>query len=61
MHLVPPVLSDVLLDSHMDLDRLWRLNIDACEVPIAEVDWHLNLPLWAHEGRPFAHQPGRRS
>ncbi|MET9023833.1 hypothetical protein ABZV93_28045 [Actinopolymorpha sp. NPDC004070] len=55
--LVPPVLREVILDFHWEPERLWRLELESVLVPVAEVDWHLRLPLWAYDGRPFIVSP----
>jgi hypothetical protein len=58
-HLVPPVLRDVILDFHWDQQRLWRLDLEATEVRVAELAWHLELPLWAQDGHPFTVAPAQ--
>lgn len=57
LHLLPDSLHDVILDFHWDLDRLWRLDLPVTEVAVAGLEWHLRLPLWAHEGKPFSVSP----
>lgn len=55
--LVPDVLRDVILDFHWDLARLWRLDPPVTMVPLAELRWQLELPLWQCEGVHFAVSP----
>jgi hypothetical protein len=57
MDLMPPVLGDVLLDFVWDRERLWSLDLPETSVPMAELDWHLQLPMWAFQGRPFILTP----
>lgn len=54
---MPAVLRDVLLDFVWDRERLWSLDLPVTCVPMAELDWHLRLPMWAHDGRPFVVTP----
>ncbi|GAA2756489.1 hypothetical protein [Actinopolymorpha rutila] len=57
LDLVPPVLREVILDFHWERERLWQLELESVQVSIAEVEWHLRLPLWAYDRRPFAVSP----
>lgn len=54
---MPPALNDVVLDFAWDRERLWSLDLPVSQVPLAELDWHLDLPMWAYEGRPFVLTP----
>lgn len=54
---MPAVLRDVVLDFVWDRDRLWSLDLHVTWVPVAELDWHLGLPMWALNGRPFVVTP----
>ncbi|WP_020577948.1 hypothetical protein [Actinopolymorpha alba] len=56
-HLLPPVLKDVTLDFHWDMERLWALDLVVTEVAVAELDWQLQLPMWAYDGQFFAVSP----
>lgn len=57
LHLLPDALRDVTLDFHWDLERLWRLDLPVTDVPVAELRWHLELPMWQFEGTHFAISP----
>ena len=46
-----------MLDFAWDRKRLWSLDLPVSQVPVAELDWHLELPMWAFEGRPFVLTP----
>jgi hypothetical protein len=66
LHLVPTELRDVLLDFVWDADRLRELDLPTRTVPVSELEWHLDLPLWSVDDVPFqvtprqvAAQPGR--
>jgi hypothetical protein len=50
-------LHDVILDFHWDLERLWQLDLPVAELAVTDLDWHLQLPLWSHDGKPFTISP----
>jgi hypothetical protein len=54
---MPPVLRDVVLDFVWSRELLWRLDLPVTQVPIEQLDWHLRLPMWAHDGIPFVLPP----
>jgi hypothetical protein len=54
---MPSILQDVLVDFWWDQQRLWRLDLPVSQVPVAHLRWHLQLPLWSHEGNPFTITP----
>jgi hypothetical protein len=54
---MPPVLNGIVLDFLWDHQRLWSLDLPVTRVPATELDWHLDLPMWAFEGRPFVLTP----
>jgi hypothetical protein len=56
-HLVPPELTQYLLDFRWDLDLLHSLDLPCVEVPMATFADHLELPFWAYGGRPFQVAP----
>lgn len=53
----PVVLEGIILDFHWDLERLHGLSLPVREVPASALRWHLGLPFWAAEGRPFRVSP----
>jgi hypothetical protein len=53
----PASLDGVILDFHWDLERLHALTLPEREVPASTLEWHLSLPFWAVEGRPFQVSP----
>jgi hypothetical protein len=54
---LPDALRGVLLDFHWDLGRLHALRLPERQVDVAELAWHLELPFWAVDGRPFRVSP----
>jgi hypothetical protein len=54
---MPPVLRDVVLDFLWDPKLLWSLDLPVTQVPMEELDWHLQLPMWAFEETPFVVTP----
>lgn len=39
------------VDFEWDFRKIWDLDLPAEEMPIKEVEWHLDLPLWDHRGQ----------
>ncbi|QDP95291.1 hypothetical protein FOE78_04640 [Microlunatus elymi] len=56
---LPDSLRGVILDFHWDLDRLHAVRLPECEIPVVELAWHLQLPFWAVDGRPFQVAPAQ--
>ena len=56
LHLIPPVLRDVTTEFQWELERLWRLRVEATPVPIGELEWHFDLPLWKYDDRPVRYR-----
>lgn len=54
---LPDSLRGVILDFRWDLDRLHALRLPVQEMPTADLGWHLELPFWAADGRPFQVTP----
>jgi len=54
---MPPALNGIVLDFLWDHQRLWSLDLPVTQVPVSELDWHLDLPMWAFEGQPFVLTP----
>jgi hypothetical protein len=49
----------VVLDCEWDRRRLWRLPLPVSSWDVRSLAWHLRLPLWAHDGEPFAVSPAQ--
>jgi hypothetical protein len=54
---LPDALRGVILDFHWDLDRLHALRLPETRLPVQGLAWHLELPFWSVEGRPFRVSP----
>jgi hypothetical protein len=54
---VPAELRDVLCDFLWDLDKLQRLPLPVGTATIDRLRWHLDLPYWRHDGKPFQVTP----
>lgn len=59
LDILPDELRGVLLDFAWQLDLLWSLDIPATEVPLDELRWHFDLPLWAVDGKYFHVTPAQ--
>lgn len=44
---LPPALQGVFFSFRWDKRALWDLPTPATLLPIAELDWHLDLPVWS--------------
>jgi hypothetical protein len=56
--LVPAELAPFLLDFAWDLQRLWALDLPVEHLPVPELEWLLDAPLWrGADGRPFTVRP----
>ena len=54
---IPPELTAYILDFHWDLNRLYALDLPVTDLAVADLAHHLDLPFWAHAGRPFQVTP----
>ncbi|GAB2681267.1 hypothetical protein [Kribbella swartbergensis] len=54
---LPRELHDVILDFHWDQRLLWALDLPVLELEVAGLVWHLELPFWSQDGRPFQVSP----
>ncbi len=54
---LPPSLRGVVLDIEWDRERLWALDLPTVVLPVAELRWHLALPLWRDDEGPFRVTP----
>jgi hypothetical protein len=54
---LPDTLRGVILDFHWDLDRLHALQLPETLLPVHDLAWHLELPFWSVNGRPFRVSP----
>jgi hypothetical protein len=41
----------------LDVEALWALELPAAAFPVGRLNWHLDLPLWPHEGQSFVLTP----
>lgn len=53
----PPELQGLLYDFWWELEKLHALELPTRTVSISELLWHLDLPYWKHNGRPFQITP----
>ncbi len=54
---LPPELKGVILDFHWDVELLHCLDLPATDLQVAELAWHLRLPFWSRDRRPFQVSP----
>lgn len=53
----PQELKDVLHDFWWDVEKLRSLELPTRALPTKELLWHLDLPYWKHEDKPFQVTP----
>lgn len=53
----PRELAPFLLEFDWDREALWALDLPVETLPVACLEWHLDLPWWPADGRPFALTP----
>ena len=39
-------------DFEWDFRKIWELDLEAEALPVKEIEWHLDVPLWEHRGKP---------
>jgi hypothetical protein len=54
---VPRELAPYVLDFEWDRERLWALALPVESLPVACLEWHLDLPWWRLGDRPFVLAP----
>lgn len=51
---IPPELDGMILDYLWDHTKLHALtDLREVTVPVSDLAWHLDLPFWASDGKPF--------
>lgn len=53
----PPVLQGLLYDFWWDVTKLHALDLPVRTVDLSDLLWHLDLPYWKHNGKPFQITP----
>lgn len=44
-------------DFDWDFKKIWELDLEEEELPIEEIEWHLDVPLWEQRGKPNSISP----
>jgi len=52
-----PELIAIAFDFDRDLTKIWELQIPTEEINIKELEWHLDLPFFWQEDKPFSLKP----
>jgi hypothetical protein len=53
----PSVIESYWYAFDWDVEAIWALDLPVSQMPIARLEWHLDVPLWPFEGRPYALTP----
>lgn len=54
---VPAEIREYVLGFWWDMVKLHALPLPTQVLPVANLDWHLTLPWWRHDGRFFCLTP----
>lgn len=55
----PPVIDEFWYSIDWDVEAIWALDLPAEDFPIAELSWHLDVPVWPYDGRTYAVTPNQ--
>lgn len=55
--IMPPELRAVAFDFDRDVEKLWALELPVEEIPVGELEWHLDMPFFWQTDRPFSLKP----
>ncbi len=54
----PPVISRFWYSIDWDVEAIWKLNLPIVTVPICDLAWHLDVPIWSNAaGVPYRVTP----
>ena len=54
----PEIISDYWYSIDWNVGELWNLDLPIVELPLVQLEWHLDVPVWPNEeGRPYAVTP----
>ncbi len=53
----PSVIESYWYAFDWDVEAIWALDLPVSQMPIARLEWHLDVPLWPFEGRPYTLTP----
>ena len=54
---LPSVIERYWYAFDWNVEALWALEIPAEPFPIGRLEWHLDVPVWPLDGRPYALTP----
>ncbi len=49
MKRLPPEMRDWYFPFDWDLSKLWNLNVPTTTLPLSELKWHFDIPIWSKE------------
>lgn len=54
---MPVELQNIAFGFDRDLEKLWALDLPVEELPTSELEWHLDIPFFWQEDKPFSLGP----
>jgi hypothetical protein len=54
---LPSVIETYWYAFDWDVETLWALDLPTVALPIAKLEWHLDVPVWAHDGQNYVLTP----
>lgn len=53
----PPIITEVGFDFHWVEEKVWALDIPVEDMPLADLEWHFDIPFWWTEGGFYDFKP----
>lgn len=54
---LPKEIQEQGFDFHWDKNKLWALDIPIEDMDVSFLEWQLDLPFWAHDGKKYNLHP----
>lgn len=54
---LPKEIQENGFDFHWDKQKLWALDIPTEEIDVSLLEWQLDFPFWAHQGKKYSINP----
>lgn len=54
---LPSVIEKYWYAFDWDVEAIWALDLPVSQMPIRRLEWHLDIPAWPLEGRPYVLTP----
>lgn len=54
---LPSVIETYWYAFDWDVEAIWSLDLPVSQMPIRRLEWHLDVPVWPFEGKPYVLTP----